>query len=122
MSLRSLIENQIIQKRIKLPRKYITSPQPSSEDTNSNLITISLISDTITKSQKLSENNIEVESKKREYEYLHIDSLSRHIKTQYLQSRTVDEGFHCPYQDCSAFLGSAMHFLNHTARQHGLSL
>ncbi|TGO07583.1 hypothetical protein BTUL_0262g00010 [Botrytis tulipae] len=156
--LTGLTEDQIIQKRIELvqnliqlckrqesphqyrvarskgrPRKHITSSQPSSEDTNSNLITTSLISDTITKSQKLPEvpilfcafckwNDIEAGPKKREYEYFRIDSLSRHIKTQHLQSRTVDEGFHCPYQGCLAFLGSAMHFLNHTARQHGLSL
>ncbi|KAF7894704.1 uncharacterized protein EAF01_010154 [Botrytis porri] len=156
--LTGLTENQIIQKRIELvqnliqlckrqesphqyqaarskgrSRNHITNSQTVSEDTDSNLVTISLILDATTRPDQLSKvsklfcafcrwNDNEVGPKKREHKYLRIDSLSRHIKTQHLQSRTTGEGFHCPYQECSAFLGSAMHFLNHTARQHGLSL
>ena len=42
--------------------------------------------------------------------------------TLYLKNRAAGEGFDCPYQGCSAFLGSAEHLLNHTQRQHGLRL
>ncbi len=60
--------------------------------------------------------------RKREHLFSRVDSLGRHIRAQHLRPRAAGEGFGCPYWGCSAFLGSAMHFLNHTARQHDLSL
>jgi hypothetical protein len=60
--------------------------------------------------------------RKREHLFSRVDSLGRHIRVQHLHLRTTGEGFVCPYKGCSAFLGSAMHFLSHTARQHDLSL
>ena len=56
--------------------------------------------------------------RKREYEFSRIDSLVRHIRAQHLKPRAIGEGFDCPYRGCSAFLGDADHFLNHTERQH----
>jgi hypothetical protein len=60
--------------------------------------------------------------RKRDYVYARPDSLGRHIRDQHLAERDANEGFSCPYKGCSAFLGGAMHFLNHTARQHKLTL
>ena len=60
--------------------------------------------------------------RKREHLFSCVDSLGRHIRVQHIHPRAAGEGFVCPYKGCSAFLGSAMHFLSHTARQHGLSL
>ena len=51
------------------------------------------------------------------------DSLGRHIGYQHLAQQAANEGFDCPWEGgCTAFLGGAEHFLNHTARQHGLTL
>jgi hypothetical protein len=60
--------------------------------------------------------------RKREHLFSRVDSLGRHIRAQHLRPRAAGAGFDCPYRGCSAFLGSAMHFLNHTERQHGLRL
>jgi hypothetical protein len=60
--------------------------------------------------------------RKRGHLFSRVDSLGRHIRVQHLHPRAAGEGFACPYEGCSAFLGSAMHFLSHTARQHDLSL
>jgi hypothetical protein len=49
-------------------------------------------------------------------------TLGRHTRDQHLAGRDANEGFSCPYEGCSSFLGGGMHFLNHTARQHGLTL
>lgn len=57
---------------------------------------------------------------KRKYAFSRPDSLRRHVRAQHPKNRTG--GFDCPYRGCSAFLGSAEHFLNHTQRQHGLRL
>jgi hypothetical protein len=59
---------------------------------------------------------------KRKYIFSRADSLGRHVRVQHLENRAAGEGFDCPYRGCSAFLGSADHFLNHTQRQHGLRL
>jgi hypothetical protein len=64
----------------------------------------------------------EVGPRKRNHLYARPDSLGRHIRDQHLADRDANEGFDCPYEGCSAFLGGGMHFLNHTARQHGLTL
>jgi hypothetical protein len=58
--------------------------------------------------------------RKQKYAFSRPDSLGRHVRAQHLKNRTG--GFDCPYRGCSAFLGSAEHFLNHTARLHGLHL
>ena len=54
--------------------------------------------------------------------YTRPDSLGRHIRDQYLSERDANEGFDCPYEGCSAFLGGAEHFLNYIGRQYGLAL
>lgn len=59
---------------------------------------------------------------KRDHVFARIDSLGRHIRAQHLCPRAAGEGFDCPYQACSAFIGSALHFVTHTKHQHGLSL
>ncbi|PVH70401.1 hypothetical protein DL98DRAFT_136727 [Cadophora sp. DSE1049] len=59
---------------------------------------------------------------KRGHVFSRIDSLSRHIRAQHLCPRAAGEGFDCPYQGCSAFIGSALHFITHTKHQHGLRL
>jgi hypothetical protein len=58
--------------------------------------------------------------RKRKHLFSRIDSLGRHVRVQHLKKRA--KGFRCPYEGCSAFLGNAMHFLHHTARQHRLCL
>ena len=63
----------------------------------------------------------EVGLRKRDYEFARPDSLGRHIRDQHLAERDANKGFDCPNERCSAFLGGAMHFLNHIARQHGLT-
>jgi hypothetical protein len=60
--------------------------------------------------------------RKRKHIFSRPDSLGRHVRVQHLKNRAAGEGFDCPYRGCSAFLGSAEHFLNHTQRQHGLRL
>jgi len=60
--------------------------------------------------------------RKRKYTFSRPDSLGRHVRAQHLENRAAGEGFGCPYRECQAFLGNAEHFLNHTARQHGLRL
>jgi hypothetical protein len=60
--------------------------------------------------------------RKRKYLFSRPDSLGRHVRVQHLENRAAGEGFDCPYRVCSAFLGNAEHFLNHTERQHGLRL
>jgi hypothetical protein len=66
--------------------------------------------------------DVEAGPRKRKYIFSRVDSLDRHIRTQHLRFRAAGEGFDCPYQGCSAFLGGTEHFLSHTARQHGLCL
>jgi hypothetical protein len=60
--------------------------------------------------------------RKRDHVFSRIDSLGRHIRAQHLCPRAAGEGFDCPYQGCSAFIGSALHFVTHTKHQHGLIL
>jgi hypothetical protein len=60
--------------------------------------------------------------RKRNHVFSRIDSLGRHIRAQHLCPRAAGEGFDCPYQGCSAFIGSALHFVTHTKHQHRLSL
>jgi hypothetical protein len=64
----------------------------------------------------------EVGPQQRNYVYARPDSLGRHIRDQHLAERDANEGFDCPYEGCSAFLGGAIYFLDHTERQHGLTL
>jgi hypothetical protein len=60
--------------------------------------------------------------RKRDHVFSRIDSLGRHIRAQHLCPRAAGEGFDCPYQGCSAFIGSVLHFVTHMKHQHGLSL
>jgi hypothetical protein len=53
---------------------------------------------------------------KRAYIFSRSDSLERHLRVQHLNNRAPDEGFDCPYEGCSAFLGGVMHFLSHRQR------
>jgi hypothetical protein len=64
----------------------------------------------------------EVPPRKRNHLYARPDSLGRHIRDQHLADQDANEGFDCPYEECSAFLGGTEHFLNHTECQHGLTL
>jgi hypothetical protein len=56
----------------------------------------------------------EVGPRKRNHVYARPGSLGRHIRDQHLAERDPNEGFDCPYERCSAFLGGGMYFLNHT--------
>lgn len=56
---------------------------------------------------------------KRNYEFPGRDSRKRHVRVQHLTEEAVGEGFDCPYEGCSAFLGTATHFLRHAEGQHG---
>ena len=60
--------------------------------------------------------------RKQDHVFSRIDSLGRYIRAQHLCPRAAGEGFNCPYQGCLAFLGSTVHFLSHTERQHELRL
>ena len=60
--------------------------------------------------------------RKRDYVFSRIDSLGRHIRAQHLCPWAAGKGFDCLYQGCSAFLGSADHFLSHIERGHDLCL
>ena len=53
----------------------------------------------------------EVDPRKRNHLYARPDSLGRHIRNQNLTEQNANEGFDCPYEECSAFLGGAEHFL-----------
>jgi hypothetical protein len=64
----------------------------------------------------------EVGPRKRDHLYARPDSLGRHIRDQHLVERDPNDGFDCPYEGCSAFLGGGRYFFNHTARQHKLTL
>lgn len=64
----------------------------------------------------------EIPPLKRNHLYARPDSLGRHIRDQHLAEQPSNEGFDCPYEGCSAFIGGAEYFLNHTARQHKLTL
>jgi Protein of unknown function (DUF3435) len=59
---------------------------------------------------------------KRNKLYSRIDALRRHVRVQHLEYMRPNEGFNCPYQGCITPLKGTMHFLSHTARQHGLCL
>ncbi|KAF7866863.1 hypothetical protein EAF04_005704 [Stromatinia cepivora] len=87
----SLYQYQIAKSK-KQFRKYITNFQILLEDTDSNLIMISLISNIITRFYKLSKipilfyifckwNDNKTGPKKQKYKYLYIDNLNRYIKT-----------------------------------------
>jgi hypothetical protein len=58
----------------------------------------------------------------RDHVYARPDSLGRHIRVQHLADQDASEDFDCPYEDCSAFLGTTMHFFSHAARQYNLTL
>ena len=66
--------------------------------------------------------DVEAGPLKREHVFSRTDSLRRHIRAQHLCPQAAGEGFDCPYRGCSAFLGSALHFVTHTKHQHGLCL
>jgi hypothetical protein len=51
-----------------------------------------------------------------------MDSLCRHVRVQHLKYKRPNDGFICLYQGCTTPLKGTMHFLNHTARKHGLCL
>lgn len=60
--------------------------------------------------------------RKRNHIFSRIDALRRHVRKEHLEHRDPNTGLHCPFIDCMDILGGNMHFLNHTARQHGLYL
>ena len=64
----------------------------------------------------------EIGFQKRNKVFARIDGLRKHVRVQHLEWMRPNEGFICPYQGCTAALDSTMHFLNHTAREHGLHL
>jgi len=51
-----------------------------------------------------------------------IDGLYKHVRVQHLEYMRPNDGFICPYQGCITPLKGTMHFLNHTACEHGLCL
>jgi hypothetical protein len=51
-----------------------------------------------------------------------IDGLCKHVRIQHLEYMRPNKGFVCLYQGCMTPLNSIMHFLNHTALEHGLCL
>ena len=59
---------------------------------------------------------------KRNKLFARIDGLRRHVRVQHLEYKRPNEGFICPYQGCITPLKGTMHFLNHTALEHGLCL
>jgi hypothetical protein len=59
---------------------------------------------------------------KRNKHFARIDGLRRHVRVQHLEYKRPNEGFICPYQGCMTPLKGTMHFLNHTALEHGLCL
>ena len=65
------------------------------------------------------ESDIEAAPRKRNYTFPRRDSQKRHVRAQHLTQNAVGEGFDCPYQGCTAFLGTATHFLRHAEGQHG---
>ena len=64
------------------------------------------------------EYDIEVSPCKRNYTFPRRDNRKRHVRWQHLTEHAVGEGFDCPYGGCSAFLGTATHFLRHAEGQH----
>jgi hypothetical protein len=58
--------------------------------------------------------NKEAGPRKQEHAFSRISSLGRYIRAQYLCPRAAGEGFDCPYQGYSAFIGSALYLVTHT--------
>ena len=50
------------------------------------------------------------------------DGLGSHVRVQYLQRQTANEGFFCPSKGCPYFMGIPVYFLSHAARQHQVFL
>jgi hypothetical protein len=63
--------------------------------------------------------DIEAAPRKRDYKFPRRDSWKRHVRGQHLTEQAVGEGFDCPYEGCTAFLGTATQFLRHAEGQHG---
>jgi hypothetical protein len=63
--------------------------------------------------------DMEAPPRKRDYKYPRRDSRNRHVRGQHLTKQAVGEGFDCPYEECTAFLGGDTHFLRHAEGQHG---
>jgi hypothetical protein len=61
----------------------------------------------------------EAAPRKRNYTFPRRDSQKRHIRAQHLTQHAIGDGFDCPYEGCTAFLGMATHFLRHAEGQHG---
>jgi hypothetical protein len=59
---------------------------------------------------------------KRNKLFSRIDGLRKHVRIQHLEYMRPNDGFICPYQGCMTSLKGTMHFLNHTALEHGLCL
>jgi hypothetical protein len=54
----------------------------------------------------------------RNHEFARKDTLEKHLLKQHLAGRATM--IRCPYEDCSAFLGSPGHVMSHLARGHNL--
>ncbi|KIM93318.1 hypothetical protein OIDMADRAFT_184762 [Oidiodendron maius Zn] len=63
--------------------------------------------------------DLEAGPRKRNYTFPRRDSWKRHVRSQHLTELAVGEGFDCPYEGCTSFLGTATHFLRHAEGQHG---
>ncbi len=59
---------------------------------------------------------------KRNKLFSRIDGLRKHVRIQHLEYMRPNDGFICPYPGCMTSLKGTMHFLNHTALEHGLCL
>lgn len=65
---------------------------------------------------------MEVSPREQNHVYTCPNSLGRYIRDQHFAEQDPNEGFWLLYKRCSAFLDGGIHFLNHTARQHKLTL
>jgi hypothetical protein len=130
---------QLVQALINLSRKQVTPHQFKHSKIRKQLLKSVAIKD-INKSDHIASNvqnlsgtvnlfcafckwgDNEAGPRKRKHRFSRIDSLRRHVHAQHLHERAAANGFSCPYKGCSAYLGSATHFLSHTARQHDICL
>jgi hypothetical protein len=103
-------------KRLKVHDFVIDKEDPSTD--------ITLMDDTIQDTSvelccPFCKCDVEAGPRKGEHKYSRRDSWKRHIRGQHLTERAIDEGFDCPYEGCTAFLGTATQFLRHAEGQHG---
>ena len=54
--------------------------------------------------------------------FARVDGLRKHVRAQHLEWMHPNEEILCPYQGCKESLDGMVHFLSHTAHEHGLHL